>query len=137
MGNSKLDKIRKMNADNMLDEGDMHGISGGERFQGCQDSAFLNVLLEGNPNQPSRRDGDYPEINSDAVQQLTKAWGSVGVVYGYNDYGRNSYYIDGEKVTRTRAYLHAMAVTGRVVTKDMIRFQFPHMPSSEWETWAD
>ena len=87
---SKLDKLRKLHADKMLDADDLDNIAGGTKAEIADDSRFLNVLLRGHPRQCDRW-GEYNAglINHPAI--VAEAWKACGIRMDPERSNANSY----------------------------------------------
>ena len=118
---NQTEKMRKLFAEKTLSADEMEAIVGGALAH-CDsvadDSRFLNVLLGGNVCD---RYGE--EYAGDHIEEIKKAWSTVGVELEINYYYNRSdgvplggyyvYKINGEYVDAEDAYRHAMKVTGK------------------------
>ena len=118
---SKIDELRKLHADKMLDADELDNIAGGTSGQCATDSRFLNVLLQGHPAQPDRY-GEYkfnydPANNSSRYDELVKAWKACGIhlIKIGNGGTINRYKIieTGREVFQAEAMQYAMNKMGR------------------------
>ncbi|MBQ7515669.1 MAG: hypothetical protein IJS96_05250 [Schwartzia sp.] len=118
---NQTDKMRKLFAEKALSVDEMEAVAGGALAH-CgsvaDDSRFLNVLLGGNVCD---RYGE--EYAGDHIEEIRKAWSTVGVELEINYYynradgvplgGTCCHKINGEYVNAETAYRHAMKVTGK------------------------
>ncbi len=120
MTDSKMDTLKKLKADNILETETLDQASGGNANQVEMDSKFLHKLLEGHEKQPPVV--DYPLVNMDASEAnpVLEAWESVGVKVIYHKRSSNQYFIGGKQVSRSTAYIHAQKTIGRFLdSKDI------------------
>ena len=115
---SKLDKVRKLKAENMLDMEELENVAGGGQpayGNAGADSRFLNVLLGG--DVIDRWGDNYGQLHKDEV---VNAWAKVGVqrIFGSDSFQPSFYVINDKEVTAQEAYAHAMKVTGRYLTPE-------------------
>ena len=80
---SKIEKLRKLHADKVLDADELDNIAGGFAGESADDSRFLNVLLRGHPAQPDRY-GEYKIFvdvanNSRRYAEIRAAWEVCGI----------------------------------------------------------
>ncbi len=126
MADSKLDNLRAMNQDNLLDENQLDQAAGGSAGEMSDDSKFLNVLLQGRPGQPDRYGAAkcFFSLSGDIPNELTAAWKSVGIEFDNKcDMGNgatNTYKLNGKQITQAQAWAHAEQVVGR------------HLENHEW-----
>ncbi len=113
MADNKLDKIRNMKADNVIESEKLDEATGGTKSETIRDSMFLNELMVGHEGQP--KEIDYIHADKAHRQQVLDAWKVCGVkvIEGADDKKANEYYIDGKQVSRETAYIHAQKKIGR------------------------
>ncbi len=109
--------MMKLKDENKLTDDDLEQVVGGDDI--ADDSRFLNVLLRGREGQCDRygswRSGSH-------LGELGRAWGSVGVDFGWDDEDECCYYrIGGKEVSRYEAWLHAEQVVGK------------HLKRADWD----
>ncbi len=125
MTENKMEKLRKMKADNVLALETLDQASGGNGGETAQDSKFLYKLLEGHEKQPQRLDYVSGRDNDDAINQVVDAWTVVGVkmVPGKKDH--NQYFIGDKRVSQVAAYIHAQKITGRFLDQKDVDWSNP------------
>ncbi len=118
MKNEKMEHLKMMNADNMLDQQDLDQVAGGTNSAEVgEDSRFLNVLLRGRPEQPERHGRVYCSFYwHEVIGELEKAWNSLGIDYVQGNGAH--YWLNGKEITRTMAWIHAGDVMGRRLTRE-------------------
>ena len=124
---SKIDELRKLHADKMLDADELDNIAGGTSGQCATDSRFLNVLLQGHPAQCDRW-GEYRISMStgssfnEKYEAISSAWKACGVNLRVADAGDrgNIYQInkngDWVEISRWQAMQIAMNNIGKHIT---------------------
>ncbi len=120
MANERLEKLKKMNADNLLDPKDLDQIAAGTISETADDSRFLNILLQNLPAQPDRY-GEYTIKQDYHKKEVLNAWKGVGIkaTFHMDDSTPNTYELDGRQITRAQAFAHAEKIVGiHLETKD-------------------
>ncbi len=114
MANEKLENLKAMKTDHMLDEKDLAQVTGGTVQEMVDDAKFLNVLLKGRPEQPGRYGAYTCENDKKAEAALQEAWFSVGIRADmYRMSNTYAYEASGYRITRAQAWAHAEKVIGR------------------------
>ena len=98
-------KDEKILQEEILSDGELENVSGGNAEQVYGDSEFLNSL--GFKNELNTYDLFYVDTT-----ELQKAWKDVGVDYKIENYASNGYFIGDKEVSRMEAFKHAMRVRG-------------------------
>ena len=89
-------------------------VSASTRETAC-DSQFLNDMGV----CPDRWGGLYTEFHWEEVSGTADgAWAKIGVRSVTNYYGKNDYYINGQKVSQSQAYDYAANKLGKTYDKD-------------------
>ncbi len=96
MANSKLERLKRMKAGNMLGEGELESITGGAVTEMNQDAFFFNKM---GISQPAIGD----------IEEWSKTWASFGVTAVKDEKGKNQYSINGRPVNQGVAWKTARA----------------------------
>ncbi len=112
MADDKMEKLRNLKADNMLETEKLEQVAGGTEDETSEDGFFLYRLMRraGMPDMVNiGNPGGYMRATSWTVLRAWEALG-VKVIEGDNSTG-NRYYIDGRPVSREAAYIHVQKKT--------------------------
>ncbi len=118
MASEKLESLKALKENNMLDEKDLEEVAAGSSKELSDDSRFLNVLLRGRPEQPERK-GEY--MVGYTFENVSRAWESLDVNVRYLGDEANMYWLRGKRITRDQAWAHAEQVVGK------------HLEKSDWD----
>ncbi len=127
MANEKLEKLKTMRKENLLDENQLEQAAGGSCYEMSDDSKFLNVLLKGRPGCPDRYGAMRccADLITGIDDELKTAWKSVGIDFkphsGAGTDMLSTYMLNGKQITHAEAWAHAEKVVGR------------HLEKHEWD----
>ena len=102
----------------MMNKEELEQVAGSGCDQTAMDSRFLNVLLRGREGQCNRYGSFKVFFGFGILEEIEKAWKSVGIdaKLDYSGYP-NEYYLNVKQITCDQAYDHAQQVVGKTLRR--------------------
>ena len=111
---TREENIKKINEElEKLSDEELDKVAGGTLQESSDDSLYLNDLLYGRPGQCDQYGKTKLALMVSAQHDLENAWSSVGVECKLSDFGDNKYSVNGQAISRRRAYEIAWEKVGR------------------------
>ena len=105
-----IDEKKLANA--AMNDEELDSVAGGYAVQAADDSRFLNSL-----NGSTDRYGEFKTFWGTGIEEIKKAWDSLGIKYTHKNLGRDRYELNGQEISHEEARQHAMKVTGHYMTE--------------------
>ncbi len=109
MANEKMENLKDVKQDSMLDEKDMDQVAGGYREESLDDHEHL--LTEIHLNHLDSIIRSQPELKNFTKKSVETLWAMVGIEAKVTTsfMEKNTYFYEGKQITRSEAKAHAVS----------------------------
>lgn len=112
-------KDEKILQDELMTNEELDEVAGGACYETANDSRFLNVLLKGTKYHQCDRYGEMTIFFMNGpLDDVKKAWKSLGITLDGAPLAGNTYILDGKKISQSEAWAHAEKTVGKHLTKE-------------------